>query len=92
MKRIAFLLVAVAMLAGVIALTAPGIGRGNQDASPAFVTEIHPGYRDWRLIAVAHEEGNLNSLGAVLGNDVAIKAYREGAIPFPDGTIIAALH
>ena len=33
-----------------------------------------------------------NSLGAILGNDVAIKAYREGKLPFPDGTIIAALH
>jgi len=41
---------------------------------------------------VAHEEGNLNSLGAILGNAVAIKAYREGKLPFPDGTIIAALH
>ena len=41
---------------------------------------------------MAHEEGNLNSLGAILGNDVAIKAYREGKLPFPDGTIIAALH
>ena len=44
------------------------------------------------MISVAHEEGHLNSLGAVLGNDVAIKAYREGKLPFPDGTIIAALH
>jgi hypothetical protein len=25
-------------------------------------------------------------------NDVAIKAYREGKLPFPDGAIIAALH
>ena len=40
----------------------------------------------------AHEEGNLNSLGAILGNDVAIQAYRDGKLPFPDGTIIAALH
>jgi Cytochrome P460 len=44
------------------------------------------------LISVAHEEGNLNSLGAILGNDLAIKAYREGKLPFPDGAIIAALH
>ena len=28
----------------------------------------------------------------MLGNDVAIKAYREGKLPFPDGAIIAALH
>jgi hypothetical protein len=41
---------------------------------------------------VAHEEGNLHSFAAILGNDVAIKAYREGKLPFPDGTIIAALH
>jgi hypothetical protein len=57
-----------------------------------FVDKIPSGYRDWRLISVAHEEGNLNSLGAILGNDLAIKAYREGKLPFPDGTIIAALH
>jgi hypothetical protein len=30
-------------------------------------------------------------LRAILGNDVAIKAYREGRLPFPDGTIIARL-
>jgi len=36
--------------------------------------------------------GNLNSSRAVLGNDVAIRAYRAGTIPFPGGTIIAALH
>jgi hypothetical protein len=27
-----------------------------------------------------------------LGNDIAIKAFQEGKLPFPDGTIIAALH
>jgi hypothetical protein len=29
---------------------------------------------------------------AQLGNEVAIKAYEEGTIPFPDGSIIVALH
>jgi hypothetical protein len=57
----------------------------------AFDSEIPAGYRDWRLISVAHEEGNLNDLRAVLGNNVAIKAYREGKLPFPDGAIIARL-
>ena len=28
---------------------------------------------------------------AQLGNDIAIKAYREGKLPFPDGTILVAL-
>jgi hypothetical protein len=50
------------------------------------------GYRDWQVISVAHEEGDLHSFAVVLGNDVAIKAYREGKLPFPEGTIIAALH
>jgi hypothetical protein len=66
----------------------------SQDAGPAapiYGITLPPGYRDWRLISVAHEEGTLNDLRAVLGNDVAIKAYRAGKLPFPDGTIIARL-
>jgi hypothetical protein len=89
MKLIAFPLVGVATLAGVVALPAPV---ANQEGVPVFVTDIPPGYRDWRLISVAHEEGNLHSFSAVLGNDLAIQAYRDGKIPFPDGAIIAALH
>jgi hypothetical protein len=91
MKRIAFLLVAVATVVGVF-ISMSKSGRADEEAAPIFVTKIPPGYRDWRLISVAHEEGNLNSLGAILGNDIAIKAYREGKLPFSDGTIIAALH
>ena len=40
---------------------------------------------------MAHEKGNLSDLRAILGNDVAIKAAREGKLPFPGGTIIARL-
>jgi|SRR5882724_5931562 len=72
--------------------TAPGSRAASQESPLIFVTEIPQGYRDWRLISVAHEEGNLHSFAAVLGNDVAIKAYREKKLPFPDGAIIAALH
>ena len=68
---------------------APGHADGQ---SASYVTDIPHGYRDWRWISSAHEEGNLHSLGAVLGNDLAINAYREGKLPFPDGSIIAALH
>ena len=91
MKRIAFLLVAVATVAGVVAFTARASGRADEDAVPIFGIKIPPGYRDWKLISVAHEEGNLNDLRAILGNDIAIKAYREEKLPFPDGTIIARL-
>src|ERR1700733_7371766 len=92
MKGITLLLVAVVILAGIVAFTAPASLHADDSAAPIFVTKIPPGYRDWRLVSVSHEAGNLNSIGAVLGNDVAIKAYREGKLPYPDGTIIAALH
>ena len=74
-------------------MAGPAVANANDPAGfLVYVTEMPPGYRDWRLISVAHEEGNLHSFAAVLGNDVANKAYREGTLPFPDGTIIAALH
>jgi len=91
-KRITLLLAVIAMLTGVVALTGPTSGQTAGEAAPIFVTEIPAGYREWRFISVAHEEGNLNSFASVLGNDIAVRAYREGKLPFPDGAIIAALH
>ena len=90
MKRIASLLLAAATLAGVVGVTAAQ-SRAGQEAGPVFVRQIPSGYRDWRLISVAREEGTLDDIRAVLGNDAAIKAYRGGKLPFPDGTIIARL-
>ena len=92
MKRITLMLAAIAPLAGVLVFAIPSSGHADHESAPLFVTQIPSGYRDWKLISVAHEEGNLISLGAMLGNDIAIKAYRAGTLPFPDGTIIAALH
>jgi hypothetical protein len=75
-------------LVGSLALTAGGAG---DERSSIFGAEPPPGYRDWKLISVAHEEGDLNDLRAVLGNDAAIEAYRAGKLPLPDGAIIARL-
>jgi len=91
MSRIVFVMIAVMALAGAAAYIAPASGQADGEAAPIFGIKIPSGYRDWRLISVAHEEGKLNDLRAILGNDVAIKAYREGKLPFPDGTIIARL-
>jgi len=67
--------------------------QAERNASPIYGITIPAGYRDWRLISVAHlAGGKLKQLRAQLGNDIAIKAFREGKLPFPDGTIIAALH
>jgi Cytochrome P460 len=90
MKRIGYVLVAVVAL-GVVAYVGFSPARAGGAAAPVFDVTIPAGYRDWRLISVAHEEGNLNDLRAILGNDIAIQAYRDGKLPFPDGAIIARL-
>lgn len=67
--------------------------QAESNASPIYGIAIPAGYRDWPLISVSHLTGsNLKQLRAQLGNDVAIRAFREGKLPFPDGAIIAALH
>lgn len=74
--------------AAVLALLPVAAGGADDDGSPIFGVRLPAGYRDWPVISVAHEAGNNNDLRAILGNDVALRAYREGTRPFPDGTII----
>jgi hypothetical protein len=94
MRRTVVSLLAAVTLAGVAAHAAPEFGEADAAAAepaPVFVKTIPRGYRDWRFISVAREEGELDDIRAILGNDVAIKAYRKGKLPFPEGTIIARL-
>jgi hypothetical protein len=70
-------------------------GQAGSNVSPIYGVIVPAGYRDWRLISVKRltgTEGKLKQLRAQLGNDLAIMAFREGKLPFPDGAIIAALH
>jgi len=90
-KRFAVLPVTL-IAAAVIASCVPASGHADEEASPIYGITIPQGYRDWKLISVTHEEGAFDQLRAQLGNDIAIKAYREGKLPFPDGAIIVALH
>jgi Cytochrome P460 len=95
MKLIAGLAVALAAMAGAVATTAPVSGQSDGEAAPIYGIKIPQGYRDWRLISVKRltdQAGKLKQLRAQLGNDLAITAFREGKLPFPDGAIIAALH
>src|SRR5262245_31836664 len=92
MRRAALLLVIVATLAGVSGFTAIASRRAAaEEVVPIFVKEIPDGYRDWKVVSVAHEAGDLNDIRAVLGNDVAIKAYRDGKLPFPEGAIVGRI-
>src|SRR5688572_15463056 len=91
MRRIVFMLAAVGALAGAVADLSLAAGQADGEAAPIFGVNLPRGYRDWRLISVAHEEGKLDDLRAILGNDVAIEAARSGKLPYPDGSIIARL-
>jgi hypothetical protein len=82
---------AVVALTGVFIFLAHASADADGEAAPIFGVKIPPGYRDWKLISVAHEAGSLNDFRAILGNDVAITAYREDKLPFPDGTMIIRL-
>ena len=73
MTRVALFLVVGATVAGVVSSMAPISGHADRQAAPIFATTILLGCRDWRLISLAREEGNLHSFAAILGNDVAIK-------------------
>lgn len=64
---------------------------GNEQTSPIYGVKLPEGYRDWKLISVAQENGMNNDIRAILGNDIAIKAFRENKRPFPDGAILVRL-
>ncbi|MGH7242154.1 MAG: cytochrome P460 family protein [Phycisphaerales bacterium] len=91
MKRGACLMISIGVAAGLVGAIA-GVSRAGDDAAVSIGRgELPAGYRDWRLVSVAREEGKIDDIRAVLGNDVAIEAYRGSVHPFPDGTIIARL-
>jgi hypothetical protein len=58
--------------------------------SPNGIT-LPEGYRDWPVISVSHRDDN-NTLRAILGNHIAVKAARAGKTnPWPDGAILGKL-
>lgn len=85
----------------VVALSVAGAGFGAaysshadtppEDASPIYGVTLPEGYRDWRFIAPAQEAPPLDELRAVLANDIAVNAYKNGTLPFPDGSILVKL-
>ena len=60
------------------------------DPAPNGIT-LPEGYKDWRLLSV-HQRTDNNTIRAVLGNDIAIKAAREGQTnPWPNGAVLGKL-
>ena len=90
-KRTGLFLATIATAAVVLVSIVPGTGHADQQAAPIFVKEIPAGYRDWKVVTVSHEADDLNDIRAVLGNDIAIKTYRDGKLPFPEGAIVGRI-
>jgi hypothetical protein len=91
MKWLTILVLAIALTMLAALPFAPG--HAEDEASPVYGIKIPAGYRDWKMIAVDQlMTDQVDQLRAQLGNEIAIKAFKEGKVPFPDGAIIAALH
>ena len=83
---------AVAMTTSIFAAMSWAADAPNPDnASPIYGVTIPDGYRQWQLVGVAQEAPPLDELRAVVGNPVAVKAYADGTLPFPDGTVLVKL-
>ena len=91
MKRSLGLMVGAAIVAAVVAYTVHASGQGDEEAAPVYGIRIPKGYRDWRVISVAQVGPPVNDIRIKLGNALAMKAYSESKLPFPDGAIIARL-
>lgn len=76
---------------GLIAITAADDARAAVPASPIYGVTVPDGYRGWELVAPAREAARFDELRVVLGNDIAVRAYRQGSLPFPDGSVLVKL-
>lgn len=91
MKGLKVTLIApVALVAGVWS-AATSAGGSKADKSPIYGLALPRTYRSWQAVTVAHEAGNLNDIRMILGNETAMRAFRENIRPFPDGTMIVRL-
>lgn len=88
--RIPLFAAALASLVFAMALSARSDANAQQ-ASPIFGVTIPEGYRQWQLVAPSQVGEPFDELRAILGNEVAIKAYGGKTLPFPDGTVLAKL-
>ena len=57
-------------------------------AAPIYGVQLPEGYRDWPLVAPAQEAAPLDELRVIVGNPIAMRAYRDNVRPFPDGSVL----
>jgi hypothetical protein len=89
MRRYASTVVVLLAAAGVLFSAFPAATASDLAAAPSGVT-IPKGYRNWQVVAPSQRD-DMDQLRVILGNDIAMKAYRAKTLPFPDGAILAKL-
>ncbi|HEX7518826.1 MAG TPA: cytochrome P460 family protein [Candidatus Deferrimicrobium sp.] len=90
MNRIAATVVALLAAGGILLAAVPTCMAAEIGlASPMGVT-IPKGYRDWQVVAPSQRD-DTDEIRVILGNSIAMKAFRANTLPFPDGTILAKL-
>lgn len=93
MRRICLGVLVMAVAATSVAATISKAAESQpaKEASPIYGVTIPDGYRKWQFIAPAEEAAPLDELRAVVGNDIAVRAYENKTLPFPDGSILVKL-
>jgi hypothetical protein len=89
MRRYASSIVALLAAAGILIQASPVATAADIVAAPSGVT-IPKGYRNWQVVAPSQRDDK-DEIRVVLGNSIAMKAFRANTLPFPDGTILAKL-
>ncbi|HWA36678.1 MAG TPA: cytochrome P460 family protein [Burkholderiales bacterium] len=79
----------VALLA--VALSVSAFAQDRKVPPTANGIALPAGYKDWQVIAVS-QRADSNTLRAIVGNDVAVKAARAGKTnPWPEGAVIGKI-
>jgi len=94
MKTHAFPWLAIPLPTGIVlsaAISMADSGAAPPNTSPIYGVAVPDDYRSWHMIAPAEEADPLNELRVVLGNPVAVRAYENGSLPFPDGSVLVKL-
>lgn len=69
-------------------LQAAGVAAGEVPENAPNGIAFPVGYEDWQVVSLSHRNDN-NSLRVILGNDVAVRAARNGQRPWPKGSVLA---
>ncbi len=89
MRHRAATAVAILTAAGFLFSALPAATAADVVTAPTGVT-IPKGYRNWQVVAPSQRD-DMDQLRVILGNAIAMKAYRSKTLPFPDGAILAKL-